>query len=267
MKWSFDDLEDDPPPPPAPPTATARGKPKIELLDRLVVPCHSIKNPETRRIRCSGEGCHESWAQPRMSGRILPHAADCKYLPQALRDEAMSANAGKSLGARVVDGTSSEKQDFFAAFKRTGADNKAAAREAHIDKTNYLTMNLICDAGVPPALVNNDAFRALVDHLEPGNGIKVASTFSENYIPAEAARVTLLAIAELKKDYNLNLGYDGGTTLGQQSIYTFHVTTPDREVYFIKGDEASGFSHTGVHIKNLILEVRFCGIGFPLRSC
>ncbi|KAJ7117510.1 hypothetical protein C8R44DRAFT_879076 [Mycena epipterygia] len=116
-------------------------------------------------------------------------------------------------------------------------------------------MNLNCDAGVPPALVNNAAFRALVDHLEPGNGIKVASTFSENYIPAEAARVTLLAIADLKKQYNLNLGYDGGTTLGQQSIYTVHVTTPDREVYFIKGDEASGFSHTGVHIKNLILEI------------
>jgi hypothetical protein len=125
----------------------------------------------------------------------------------------------------------------------------------HVKKTNFLTMNLICDTGLPPAIVGNRAFRALVDHLEPGNDIKVASTFSENYILAEAARVTLLAIAELKKQYNLNLGYDGGTTMGQQSIYTFHVTTSDREAYFIKGDEASGFSHTGEHIKNLILEM------------
>jgi hypothetical protein len=126
-----------------------------------------------------------------------------------------------------------------------------------VTKTNLLTLNLLCDAGLPPALVGNPSFRALVNHLEPNNGIKVASTFSENCIPAEAARVTLLAIEELKEHYNLNLGYDGGTTMGHQSIYTVHVTTPDREAYFIKGDEASGFSHTGIHIKNLILEVRF----------
>ncbi|KAJ6472806.1 hypothetical protein DFH09DRAFT_1110125 [Mycena vulgaris] len=48
VNWSFDDLEDDPPPAPA--TATARGAPKIDILDKLVIPCHSIKNPSTRRV-------------------------------------------------------------------------------------------------------------------------------------------------------------------------------------------------------------------------
>ncbi|KAJ6528354.1 hypothetical protein DFH09DRAFT_1094429 [Mycena vulgaris] len=38
VNWSFDDLEDDPPPAPA--TATARGAPKIDILDKLVIPCH-----------------------------------------------------------------------------------------------------------------------------------------------------------------------------------------------------------------------------------
>ncbi|KAJ7256435.1 hypothetical protein C8J57DRAFT_1473059 [Mycena rebaudengoi] len=193
-------------------------------------------------------------AQPRSSSRILTHASECRYHSQQLRDEALLASAGQSLGARVVD-TAAANDGIFASFKRAGADNKAAARTAHIEKTNYLTMNLLCDAGLPPALLCNPAFRALTEHLEPANGIKVASTFSSIYIPAEAARVTQLAIEELKKQYNLNLGYDGGTTMRQQSIYTLHVTTPDREVCFIKGDEASGFSHTGVHIKNLILEV------------
>lgn len=253
MKWPFDDLEDDPPSEPK--AAVGPGAPKMQLLDKLVINCHSKKDPDIRRIRCAGEGCHESWARPRMAGRILPHASDCKYLPRSLREEALSANAGKSLGARVAE-TEGASKDFFGAFKRAGAADKAAVREAHIEKTNLLTLNLICDAGLPPALVGNRSFRALVDHLEPGNGIKVASTFSENYIPAEAARVTLLAITVLKKLYNLNLGYDGGTTMGMQSIYTFHVTTPDREVYFIKGDEASGFSHTGEHFKKLFLEVR-----------
>jgi hypothetical protein len=116
-------------------------------------------------------------------------------------------------------------------------------------------MNLLCAGGIPPEIVNNSAFRALVDHLDPTNGIVVASTFSSSYIPAEAARVTALAIGKLKTEYNLNLGYDGGTTKGKQSIYTFHVTTADRECYLIKGDEASGFSHTGEHICKLILQV------------
>ncbi|KAJ7681272.1 hypothetical protein B0H17DRAFT_1205940 [Mycena rosella] len=150
----------------------------------------------------------------------------------SLRDRAMTANAHKSLGARVVDVGSTSAgtdKDMFAAFRRAGVDNKTAARTAHIEKTNFLTMNFICHGGVAPALVNNCSFRAPLNHLEPGNGVKVASTFSSTYIPAEAARVTLLAIEELKKHYNLTLGYDGGTTLKQQSIYTFHVTTPDRE--------------------------------------
>lgn len=169
----------------------------------------------------------------------------------------MTANAGKSLGATVLAAGDPAGTDPFSGFKRVGAQNKDAARKAHIKKTNYLTMNLLCDGALAPALVDNPSFRALVDHLEPNNGIVVASTFSSSYIPAEAARVTLLAIEELKKHHNLNLGYDGGTTKGKQSIYTFHVTTPDREAYFIKGDESSGFSHTGEHIKVLILEVYF----------
>jgi hypothetical protein len=254
MNWPITDLQDDEPSPAITATTTKRGPKPNPLLDRLVISCHSISNPTIERVRCSGVGCHESMAQPRSSSRILTHASECRYLSQQLRDEALLASAGQSLGARVVD-TAAANDGIFAGFKRAGADNKAAARTAHIEKTNYLTMNLLCDAGLPPALVGNPAFRALTEHLEPANGIKVASTFSSIYIPAEAARVTQLAIEELKKQYNLNLGYDGGTTMRQQSIYTLHVTTPDREVYFIKGDEASGFSHTGVHIKNLILEV------------
>ncbi|KAJ7719512.1 ribonuclease H-like domain-containing protein [Mycena metata] len=108
-------------------------------------------------------------------------------------------------------------------------------------------MNLLCDGALAPELVDNDAFRALVNHLEPNNGIVVVSTFSSIYIPQEAARVTLIAVSELRALYNLNL---------------------DREVYFVKGDEASGFSHTGEHIHTQILEVmdsigreRFASIG------
>ncbi|KAJ6592132.1 hypothetical protein DFH09DRAFT_1306043 [Mycena vulgaris] len=135
-KWAFDDLKDDPIPPA--PTGTARGAPKFELLDSLVIPLQA------------------RWAE-----------------------------------------------------------NKSAVRLAHVEKSNYLTMMLICHAGLPPAIIGNDAFKALIHHFEADAGIKVASTFSSICIPQEAVRVDLLVAAELKKHYNLNLGYDGGTTTGQ----------------------------------------------------
>ncbi|KAJ7769822.1 ribonuclease H-like domain-containing protein [Mycena metata] len=203
MNWPFDDLEDDPPPLPPTGRIVGRGPPKLGLLDKLVLSCHSKKDPDTRRVRCVGAGCHVSWAQPRSSGRILPHSSDCQYLSQALKSEALAASAGQSLGAKVVDAAEA-KTDPFAKFKEAGTQKKNAARDAHVAKTNYLTMNLLCDGALAPELVNNDAFRNLVNHLEPNNCIVVASTFSSIYIPQEAARVTLIAISELQEQYNLD---------------------------------------------------------------
>lgn len=118
-------------------------------------------------------------------------------------------------------------------------------------KTNLYMLELLCDASLAPKLVDNKRFRKFVNHLEPGNGIFVSTTFSANYIPAEAARVTALSYAKLRTYHNLRLVYDGGTTKKGQSIYTFHITTPDtREPHFVKGNVASGLSHTANILKN-----------------
>ncbi|KAJ6624130.1 hypothetical protein B0H10DRAFT_1943334 [Mycena sp. CBHHK59/15] len=196
----------------------------------LTIGCHT-KSTAKARICCAGGGCHESWATPRMSGRILPHASAYQYLPADLRNLALLDNAKVSLSSKL-DGaeTSGTQPDMFAGFCRP---------------TNHLVVNLLCDGTLPPSLVDNRAFRALVNHLEAGNGIVVGTTFSTNYIPAEAARVTVAALEKLKKCYNLTISYDGGSTKGGQSIYTIHVTTADCEPYLIKGNEALGVSHTG----------------------
>ncbi|KAJ7256333.1 ribonuclease H-like domain-containing protein [Mycena rebaudengoi] len=248
----FEDLVDDPPPPI---TATvARGKPKFDLLDRLVIKCHS-KSTGKERFRCAGDGCHESWASPRMSSRILPHSSVCRYMDKDRKETALLANAKQSLNVQVAEASSSTPENYFQSFKKAGAQNKADARTAHIKKTNHLVLKLLCDAALAPALVDNRCFRDLMEHLEPANGIRVGSTFSANYIPAEAAMVTILSLEELRQLYNLSAGYDGGTTAGGQSIYTVTVTTPNRVPHLIKGDEASGFSHTGEHIRKVVMEV------------
>lgn len=255
MNWPFDDLEDDPAPPPPTIATNARGRPKIGILDQLTIACHT-KSTNASRVRCAGEGCHESWAVPRQSGRILPHSSTCRYLDNEMRGLALMENAKASLSYKL-DGGASEKPDAFAAFRRAGTEGKAEARKARTIKTNLLVVNLLCDAAVAPSLIDKKSFRAFADHLEPGNDIAVATTFSTNYIPAEAANVTVQSLAHLKQCDNLTISYDGGTTRGQQSIYTVHVTTPEREAHLIAGDESSGFSHTGEHIKKVLMGVRF----------
>ncbi|KAJ7307791.1 ribonuclease H-like domain-containing protein [Mycena albidolilacea] len=250
MNWPFEDLEDDEPPAPSSGKTGQRGAPKNSLLERLVVACHSLKNPEVLRVRCVGDGCHVSWAAPRNSTRIFPHAAECKYLLEELKAEALLANASQSLGSKVA--TAEGKPDFFAKFKEKGAESNVSKRQARIEKTNLLTMNILCTGGIPPEIVNNSAFRALVDHLDPTNWIVIASTFSSSYIPAEAARVTALAIGKLKTEYNLNLGYDGGTTKGKQSIYTFHVMDSiGRKRFASMGSDSTGNTKLGRELAQL----------------
>lgn len=253
MNWPFEDLVDDPPPPPLTMATAPRGRPEADTLEQLTIPCHT-KSSNTARFRCAGDSCHESWVAPHMSGRILPHASSCRYLTSELKELVLMDNAEASLSSKLELAPTGNKRDMFANFRHAGAENKAAVHQAHIDKINKLVVDLLCGA-LPLALVDRKSFQALVDHLEASNGIFVATTFSTNYIPVEAAKVTVLSLEKLKKCHNLTITYDGGSTKGHQSIYTIHVTTADREAHLIKGDEASGFSHTGEHIKKILLEV------------
>ncbi|KAF8176825.1 ribonuclease H-like domain-containing protein [Mycena galopus ATCC 62051] len=230
VNWPFTDLVDDPLP--SPPTTAGPGKgcPKNTVLDQLTIPCHAISDG-TARFRCAGEGCHESWSSPRQSGRVLPHSSACRYLSKDLKQRALEANAKASLGSKV-DIESSEKTNIFSNFRKVGEDNKAAARQKHINKTDLLVLRLLVMALWLLRLV------------------------------------TVLSLQKLKNCDNVTISYDGGTTKGHQSIYTVHVTTAERATHLIKGDKASGFSHTGEHIKKVLMEVikeigedRFTAIG------
>ncbi|KAJ6603174.1 hypothetical protein B0H10DRAFT_2440556 [Mycena sp. CBHHK59/15] len=240
MNWPIDDLTDDELPQPINPlTSRARGAPRNDILDKFTIACHT-KSSNKPRFRCSASGCHMSWAAPRQTGRGLSHVVDCRFMSEELKEQALLSNAENSLSSKVeaasTSGTSSA--DAFAGFRRAGAEEKAKARENHITKTNLLVLELLCDASLPP------------DWLITRNSVGFT------YIPAEAARVTALSLANLKKCYNLTLGYDGGTVKKGQSIYTFHVTTPDtREPHFVHGDVASGLSHTAEHLKTIILSI------------
>ena len=85
-----------------------------------------------------------------------------------------------------------------------------------------------------------------------------STSFTDMYIPVEAARVTEEAIQKLSKIKNLTISYDGSTTKAIKSIYTIHMTTPKSwEAYLIEGSEKLGVSHMGLQIANGLLKVSY----------
>lgn len=59
----------------------------------------------------------------------------------------------------------------------------------------------------------------------------------------------------LHEKENLTISYDGGMKRGGVAFWTIHISTAGGKVYFVKGREASGESHTAEWIKNIVMEV------------
>ncbi|KAG8726032.1 hypothetical protein FRC11_000981 [Ceratobasidium sp. 423] len=75
-------------------------------------------------------------------------------------------------------------------------------------------------------------------------------------ITSEAVCVQKKSIEHLKEYTHLMLSFDGATTWRNQSIYTVHITTPDtRQAHFLNGHSASGISHTGVYLEEMLSKV------------
>lgn len=52
----------------------------------------------------------------------------------------------------------------------------------------------------------------------------------------------------------MTLTFDGGSTRYPQTVETIHVTTASHQTYLVSGHEASGVSHTAIHIEEVLLE-------------
>jgi len=79
----------------------------------------------------------------------------------------------------------------------------------------------------------------LNDHVLP----TASTTYATKIIPQEAVFVREKMLEHLKKEENLTLSFDGGSTRHPESFYTAHVTTQARRSYFLDGHTGSGDSH------------------------
>lgn len=202
------------------------------------------------------------------SGRILRHARHCCDLSAELRKKANDWSASESLGAKVgalpqpdvvmavsgKDAPAASSPSQSSATSSTSVTKSpllqlsvASGRKDVHDKVNHKILKLICVRGLVPSVVDASEFHDFTSSLNPRYTPPASTTFTTTLTPAEAAHVRKLQIDALQKERNLTLSYDGRTTRKPQSVYTVHITTQDRRVYFIDGNEALHESHTAEH--------------------
>ncbi|KAG9092594.1 hypothetical protein FRC07_011620, partial [Ceratobasidium sp. 392] len=242
IKWPHNpaDLEDDAI------EAYTHGHPRDELLDKLILPCHSITDPSHYQARCRGTGCGWSCAKPQTTSRILKHARVCLGLDVTLCQEAAERGASLSLAARLRERTASANKDH-------DPIDKLEALQLKTEKVNHALLKLICDRMLALSIVDSVKWHEFVHTLDENITTASRSTISESFVTTKAAYIHRESIKTLSELSNLTLTFDGGTTWGGESIYTVHITDPvTREAYLIEGNEATGVSHTGEHIKEIL---------------
>ena len=116
-------------------------------------------------------------------------------------------------------------------------------------------MEFICVSGVSSRVLDLPQWKRLWARASPDYSPFSSTTFSDRVV-TKAARIKTQVITELKQYENLTITFDGGTTRAMESVYTVHVTTPDRQSFLVAGDKSSDVSHTGVHIHHVLREVR-----------
>ncbi|KEP46427.1 hypothetical protein V565_199460 [Rhizoctonia solani 123E] len=236
------------------------GRKPDPLLDKLTEFVEAISDPEVKHWRCiaHSSGCQHSQADPRSSLRVFSHAVDCSFLDPELVQRAAEASISRSLGAQIealnaVETASKGKDDPQPSVY---AEARATGREKRSLNFNHLVLQAVCGLSLPPSILDTKHWRSLIDFLDPYLDRKSGSHMAHALIPAEAARVRQLSIKALQKHRNLTLTFDGATSRRNQSIYTIHATTPDtREAHLLYGHEATGKSHTGEHLKEVLLKV------------
>ena len=234
-----------------------KGRKPDSLLNKLCITCQDEQGRE--RARCAGTGCPVSWKAPRQSRNVLPHAMVCRFLSAELREEARIGNHKLAPSTQLAD---LEKVlgsiDYGTGSNNAGTVSKLAAHTAKRRELvgEDLLIRLICSEFLRPKLVDSLAFKKYVKHLDPEAKVLSSATYMK-LIRAEAGVVLQASVDELKQCLHLSLSFDGATIRHSQSIYTVHVTSPvTRQAHLIEANEASGKSHTGAHIKEILLAVR-----------
>ncbi|KAF8060837.1 ribonuclease H-like domain-containing protein [Lyophyllum atratum] len=257
-------------------TAAPTGRPRMNELDTLTVELKSERGSH-RKYRCAGVGCSKTW-EPRSRARVLAHCKGCLKMTSEQRQFASAASAENSPGALVaatesLQGTpcgtlspatsmaSISSTDSRVVAIRASAPPRAdeffgmrGRKEIH-NALDFAILKLVCVARFAPAIVDLDEWKDIYKISTPSYTPASRTRLVDNHIMSEQERVRALVIDYLQTQDHLTVTFDGGDTLGGDTFYTVHVTTPTRQVFLIEGQECTRESHTGEWIANLVMRV------------
>ncbi|KAF8057516.1 ribonuclease H-like domain-containing protein [Lyophyllum atratum] len=254
------------------------------MIDKFLIKCYRTSEPSTHIYRCIAKDCGATYAS-RASQRALRHARGCNYIPRELQQEARNFLVTRSLGQRVanrktepdgavdvagasddVSATKKGKVGSLVTFKDIHVANTKKRQEKNED-IDLAIIQLVCAAGLPCFIVSRPQWINLLHKMDPKYIPASRSKLEEDQIPAEAANVQHLMYEELRKEEDLTISDDGGTSKGRDAFWTVHISTKSRKVYFVEGREATRDSHTAQWLKTWLLEImdkigrpRFCSV-------
>ncbi|KAG9095830.1 hypothetical protein FRC06_009372, partial [Ceratobasidium sp. 370] len=177
----------------------------------------------------------------------------CEYLSSDLVEKAAAASAGKSLGSKLESMNASRPSNSAQPSVHLVAQSEG--REQRNMRYNHLALLAICGLSLPLTILDSRYWRNMIEFLDPKIAPSSASHVAAALIPSEAARVRQKSIEVLQGYRHLTLSFDGATTRRNQSIYTVHATTPDtRQSHLLAGSNATGKSHTGQHLREVLVK-------------
>jgi len=142
--------------------------------------------------------------------------------------------------------------------QRTLADiATTAGKTKYQDEVNLAIVELFAVSGIPASVLDPPQWKKFVDVATRSKCSPLSSTIlTEKLIPAEAALVRKYQTDFLRTCLNLTLTFDGGSIRKPSSVYTIHITTAERETFFMDGCDATGKRHTAEYIEGLVTRVR-----------
>ena len=227
----------------------------------------AYSHPETGRgfWGCIAPECKHLQVGNRQLKRILKHAISCPHLRPDLtefaNDTAIKENApGAKINMKQVRDDSGDQTPLHKrkkTIRNTLVDVAVTTGKAKFEHMiNLCIVELFCVRAIPPKVLDAPEWKKFVEEATKSKYNPPSSTmFTEKLVPAEAALVRSYQITFLNTCVNLTLTFDGGATRKPSSVYTIHITTADRETFFMEGCDATDERHTAEFIEGLVTKV------------
>lgn len=127
-------------------------------------------------------------------------------------------------------------------------------------RLDFAILLLICSASLPTHPVSWPKWQRVFMVADPIYTPATWEKLETEQIVSKAENVMAKQLKYLQTQENLTVPCDGSTTNGREMFWMVHISMPKWKVYLMKCHEAMSKSHTGVWIKDFILEVHVISI-------